>query len=236
MNGYPIRAIGGRGRVLALPAAGAPFAAAILAACSSSPPSHRPSEAFDAAAETCASPGEATPGPADDHCAGGVVRTTSEASCFVDGGGAGDVGDAGDACVYGDTHFGNESDDDDCKYHVVWTSGPICENAEVPFTVTLTHLSDGSPATGIPSGIILELFVPATLDAACDVHAIAGGPLSISFGQSLTETTPGSGVYEGPIVFNGPGEWTLRFHIHEECTDALPDSPHGHAAFHIDVP
>ena len=44
------------------------------------------------------------------------------------------------------------------------------------------------------------------------------------------------GIYQGTVVFNGPGEWTVRFHIHEECADLLPDSPHGHAAFHIDVP
>jgi hypothetical protein len=43
-------------------------------------------------------------------------------------------------------------------------------------------------------------------------------------------------VYAGPVIFDAPGDWTLRFHLHEECDDTLDDSPHGHAAFHITVP
>jgi hypothetical protein len=28
----------------------------------------------------------------------------------------------------------------------------------------------------------------------------------------------------------------VRFHFYEDCLDLLPDSPHGHAAYFIDVP
>jgi hypothetical protein len=160
-----------------------------------------------------------------------MVQPTSAASCHPDAGG--DDGGAGGGCPWGDTMFGHEGDDDDCKYHVVWLSTPICENTNVLFTVTLTNLGDQSPVTGIPGGIILEPYIPVSLDASCDNQ---GSIVSPSAGQFLVETPAGSGVYQGPVMFTAPGEWTLRFHIHEECADLLPDSPHGHAAFHIDVP
>jgi hypothetical protein len=52
-----------------------------------------------------------------------------------------------------------------------------------------------------------------------------------------TETPAGSGAYTiGPVVFDQPGLWTIRFHLHENCADLLPDSPHGHAAYYINVP
>jgi hypothetical protein len=52
---------------------------------------------------------------------------------------------------------------------------------------------------------------------------------------STTETSPG--VYQiGPIVFDQPGQWTVRFHLYGSCFDLAPDSPHGHAAFFVQVP
>jgi hypothetical protein len=248
---------------------------AIAASCSSSSPSPKPPPGL-----TCASPGEATPGPADAHCAGQSPQAVTAASCFVDaattasqndavasanGGdgeaGAEDAGDEGgvdggggatsgdDACDYGATMFGGtrandggpevtQGDDDDCKYHVAWTSTPICHSSlRVTFTVTVTSLVTGLPVTDIPAteGILPEAFIPTTLDAACDT--LTTHPSPTSFGDAhLYETTPTSGVYVGGIAFDQPGEWTVRFHIHEECSDLLPDSPHGHAAFHITVP
>jgi hypothetical protein len=220
--------------------AGYVFAAAFVGACSSSSPGPQPSEnvpdASDAAA-TCASPGGPTAGPADTHCAGMDPQPTTEASCHPDGGPAADAG-PDEECPYGDTMFGHEGDDDDCKYHVVWSSTSICESTSVIFTVTITNLTDGTPATAanMPMGIMVEPFIPATLDASCDDKALPSAPISLSIGSYLPETPPGSGIYQGPVVFPAAGEWTLRFHIHEECEDLLPDSPHGHAAFHIDVP
>ena len=64
--------------------------------------------------------------------------------------------------------------------------------------------------------------------------------LSISHGAPAprnpsTEIAPG--VYQvGPIKFDAPGTWTVRFHFFEECSDAREDSPHGHAAFYVNVP
>jgi hypothetical protein len=64
--------------------------------------------------------------------------------------------------------------------------------------------------------------------------------------ESLTDPAPNShtqttelagGVYQiGPIVFDETGQWTVRFHLHEDCQDATDDSPHGHAAFFTAVP
>jgi hypothetical protein len=56
--------------------------------------------------------------------------------------------------------------------------------------------------------------------------------------QSTGSTTEGPpGTYTiGPVLFDEPGKWTVRFHIHEECTDLSNESQHGHAAFFVDVP
>jgi hypothetical protein len=168
------------------------------------------------------------------HCTG-VMQSTSEASCHPDAGSDAGASDAGaESCPWGATLFGHEADDDDCKYHVVWSATPICENTPVLFTVTLTSLADNnSPVANIPKGIMVEPYIPVSLDASCDDK---GSTISPSIGQYLPETPAGSGIYQGPVTFTAPGEWTLRFHIHEECSDLMPDSPHGHAAFHIDVP
>ncbi len=191
----------------------------------------------DSSPEKCAAPGEATPGPADTHCSGLPAQVVNVASCFAD---AGDI-DAGSdddggatSCDYEPTMYGQEGDDDDCKYHVAWTSTPICEGkGGVEFTVTATNLIDGSPVANIPGGIIVETFIPEVADAACDDRTLHPSP---NIGAYLVESPAGSGVYSGLVVFDAPAVWTLRFHIHEECSDTLDDSPHGHAAFHITVP
>jgi hypothetical protein len=193
----------------------------------------------------------------DSSCfpdAGSAGGDDADASSESGGdGGAGDDGASGDAggsasdCDYGATMFGPgsdgggpvvvEGDDDDCKYHVAWTSTPICHSATLPvtFTVTVTNLKTGLPVTDIPGteGILPEAFIPTTLDAAC---AMTTHPSPTSFGDAhLYETNPTSGVYVGQIIFDQAGEWTVRFHIHEECSDDFADSPHGHAAFHVTV-
>jgi hypothetical protein len=84
------------------------------------------------------------------------------------------------------------------------------------FVVTVTNLSDGSPVTG----------------ANTRPEATIGGHTATSIGVS-DENAPG--VYRvGPVVFDQPGEWTLRFHMFEFCGD-VPTSPHGHAAFFINI-
>lgn len=191
---------------------------------------------------SCNSPGAAQAGPADTHCEGQAPVVVSAASCA--GGSTDDAGSSDDAgsddagvaaqCDYGATMANQEGDDDDCKYHVKWSSTPICEGAGgVTFTVTVTTLADGKPVTAIPQGVIIETFQPTSPTQACDDVSTHPGP---NTGAYLTETASGTGVYQGPVVFDAPGIWTVRFHIHEECADTLDDSPHGHAAFHINVP
>jgi hypothetical protein len=220
------------------------LAAAVLAACSSS---DDPTTQTAPAGLTCASAGAATPGPQDMHCVGVTPQVVNPASCAGPEAGTSGGGDGGDDCDYGATMFaGNatagqpvEGDDDDCKYHVSWTSTPICVSSTlgVTFTVTVTNLTTGAPVTDIPAteGILPEAFIPETLDAACDTMTQHESPTG--FGSAhLFQTTATSGVYVGSVVFDQAGQWTVRFHIHEECSDALDDSPHGHAAFRITVP
>lgn len=211
-------------------------------------------------AGTCATPGDATPGPADTHCVmNGMTtyQTVNPASCSPpdsgmaadDGGGgdaagddaasagdgaggagdnggtidAGDIGNCGDPS-FGATMYGHHGIDDDCKYDVTWTSTPICENQPVYFTVTvMTHAGgEPSPVTGANPRPDVVL--------AC-VHT---GPNSPAPKDPSPETSPGTYTV-GPVVFDKPGRWNFRFHFFETCNDQ-PDSPHGHAAFYIQVP
>ena len=249
---------------------------ALAGACSSSPAAKPAGDASSEAssmamAASCSAPGMATAGPADAHCAspdGGpdTMQPTSPASCHPgagagsdgaassDGatsGGAGDDGGTANSCDYGPTMFGMSADDDDCKYHVEWSSTPICEGSvqtsggmpvlvnNMPvvvsgsiFTVVAT-IKGGGPLIG--ANTIAEVFTTTPGDAGdpsyCDTKSTHPGPNS---GIEFTEGPPGT--YTGPIVFDQPGQWTVRFHFHEECEDTLPTSPHGHAAFHITVP
>jgi hypothetical protein len=68
-------------------------------------------------------------------------------------------------------------------------------------------------------------------DGGCDNVSTHPGPNS---GVVLDEGPPGT--YSGRIAFDQPGQWTVRFHFHEECADLRDTSPHGHVAFHITVP
>jgi hypothetical protein len=207
--------------------------------CSTSPSPSSPAVA------SCSSPGQATPGPADMHCAtagadGGVLVQAVTLACNApqpDSGG--DDGGGAAQCPYGPTMFGHDGDDDDCKYHVHWTSTPVCEQpGAVTFTVVATRKSDGSALTGART--TTEVFATTLGDPRaatyCDNMSHHGSP---SFG-AMMETTPGT--YVGAVEFDPippdagtPGAWTVRFHFFELCTD-LPDAPHGHAAFHVTVP
>src|SRR5579883_813456 len=211
-------------------------------------------------AATCSSPGQPTPGPADTHCAlddgGMIVQPTNQASCTVadagaasgdDGGAADDAatsadsggpsGGGADSCPYGPTMYGQESDDDDCKYHVKWTSTPICEQgggpapAPVIFTVTVTNKVDGTPLTGAATRIEAFATTAGDWDAAtyCDTKSTHIDQNNLF--DPLHEGPPGT--YKGPVYFDQPGQWTVRFHFFENCFDVLETSPHGHAAYHV---
>jgi hypothetical protein len=160
-------------------------------------------------------------GPTDDHCngdSGPIVQPTG--TCQSDVADAGGAADGGAEETTPGPWGGTSSSDDDCKYDVTYSVTPICENQDVTFTVTLKSRVTHSGVTG--ASPYLEVLDPDGIPAA-------------EGAQTPTETSPGT--YEiKPIRFNKKGKWTVRFHFFETCSDAPEDSPHGHAAFFIDVP
>ena len=125
----------------------------------------------------------------------------------------------GGVSEFGETLYGSEGDDDDCKYHVKFTASCVEKNKDVTFTATLTNKADKSPVKKATPD--LEAFLSETHTAP-------------NTKQVVKEAT--GGVYTvGPVQFDRSGKWTVRFHFRDECSD-LPDSPHGHVAFYIDVP
>jgi len=200
---------------------------------------------IDAAVSSCATPGGPAAGPADDHCAtaaddgGARTQAVSAASCCVgEDAGAGDGGPQ--PCPYGATMYGMEGDDDDCKYHVTWTSTAICEGEPGAQFVVKAFYKTRFDASGAPLPLtganpMTETFTTTAgnWDAAtyCDDGSNHPGPTS---GRHMTEGPPGT--YTANVAFDAPGMWTVRFHFNEECADVADDSPHGHAAFHFNVP
>jgi len=196
-------------------------------------------------------------GVADAHCVGVAPQTVNGASCGVADAGAAPGDDAGPSpttdagavsddagtqaapapgpCdengvdgAYGSTMYGTEGDDDDCKYHLSYTASPICENNGTYFVVTASYLTrNGAPLTG--ASAFAELCLSDTHPApAIDARPISGD-------QQVVEGPPGTYTI-GPVQFDAPGVWTVRFHFNEFCCDTAPESPHGHAAFHVTVP
>jgi hypothetical protein len=218
----------------------------VVAACSSSGGTSAVSTQPDAV--TCSAPGMPTPGPADDHCGTDMKQPTDQASCHTDAGAVESSGDdAGDdsgddaaatplltdggptgdcdPTKFGATLYGKSGSDDDCKYDVKWDSTPICEGGNgVYFTVSATKRVDGTPLTGaVP-------YIEAV--QACSHPSQNPPPPAVN---STEETSPGT--YKiGPIVFDRPGGWVVRFHFYGSCDDTLETSPHGHAAFFVTVP
>jgi len=171
---------------------------------------------------TCAAPGGPAAGAADSHCGATVVRVVPAACTPPDAGTGADAGDTDGGTggsTFGDTMFNNNGDDDDCKYHINWAATAICENIDVRFDVTISNKFDDTAVQGAhPSA---EVFLNAQHPAP-------------NSGQTFTEV--GLGTYKiGPIRFDQPGRWTVRFHMFENCHDS-ETSPHGHGAFFVDVP
>jgi hypothetical protein len=169
----------------------------------------------------CTMGGGPATGAKDSHCVMGDMGlqliTADPAQCSVDAG-------PSSGPPYGDTMYNTSAYDDDCKYFVSYTADPICEGIGVNFTVTVKDAIKMTPITGINSGpnkLRAEVFLS-------DTH-----PANVS-GVMTSETTPGT-YKTGPIVFDAKGMWTVRFHFFENCVDQ-PNSPHGHAAFYVNVP
>jgi YtkA-like protein len=156
-------------------------------------------------------------GAADVHCResdGGVrVQHIDTSSCQAGGSDAGTLD-------YGQTMYNAEADDDDCKYHVKFTNTPVRQRTNVNFTVTATVKETGAAATG--ANLLAEVYLNDTHPAP-------------NTNQQTTEQSGGTYVV-GPVQFDAPGQWTVRFHLHDDCSDEPEDSPHGHAAFFIGVP
>ena len=175
----------------------------------------------------------------DSHCTGVAPQPVSAASCHppasdagvgADDGGTDDAGGGG-APEFGDTMYNTEGDDDDCKYHVKYAVKPATDG-NVTFTITVTKLAAPGPATGAVVDAYHGVSVQAFL-ASNEFHVAPNtNPMT-----AATETQAGSGIYTiTPVKLDQSGRWVVRFHFFETCEDTFPDSPHGHAAFFVDVP
>lgn len=171
----------------------------------------------------CVGGGAPASGPADTHC------TDSSGAPIVQSIGACVTGATGAAAPAGEdvpeqefgVFYGTAASDDGCKYDVSFSHSCIVQNQPVTFDVTLRNKSDGSAATGAR---------PTTVEAYME-----SGHISPS--NTFRGPEGPSGTYAiGPVVFDRPGRWVVRFHFFETCSDIPADSPHGHTAFYIDVP
>ena len=163
-------------------------------------------------------------GPMDAHC-GATVQAVSQAACTDPGtGGSGGAGTGGMGGMMPEEEapvmFNAEGDDDDCKYHLAWSSTAVAQNQDVTFTLALTTKSDGKPAMGAVPNI--EAFLS-------DTHPAPNSDQKPTEGANGTYTI-------GPMQFDAAGKWTVRFHLFETCSDLSEASPHGHGAFFLQVP
>jgi len=159
-------------------------------------------------------PPEGSPvaGPADTHCDGKPPRAVDPGQCMSGS-------HAGGGPYYGDTLFNSAGMDDDCKYLVGFQASTLQQDRDVIFQVTLNAAADGLPVVG--ADVRARVFLSPTHDGPHTVQAPA---------------VQAPGVYSaGPVRFDAPGRWTVRFHFFPDCDDG-ETSPHGHAAFFLDVP
>ncbi len=187
----------------------------------------------------CSDEDEDEPTPAECIAGSGVVAGAENTHCVAEDGspivqviGACETGTEPEEEEEGEEHdeeeehavnFGSAADDDDCKYRVSFTNTCVALDEPVTFTLSLTRKSDNQPGTGT-NPAFPEVFLADDL-----TH--------ISPSNNITAEEGPDGTYEiGPVVFDRSGRWVIRFHYFENCSDLPPDSPHGHAAFYIDVP
>jgi hypothetical protein len=169
--------------------------------------------------------GGAVTGEVDMHCVMNDAKVAQAVGmCLtgeVDAGAAApDAGAGGGGNGFGPPIFNAEGDDDDCKYHVKWTSTPVRRTSDITFSVNVVRLFDGMPAKG----------AGATIDAVLnDVYPTPS--------SNIGSSEPSDGNYKiGPVKLDKSGRWVVRFHFYETCSDIPDDSPHGHIAFYVDVP
>ena len=188
-------------------------------------------------------------GPNNGHCvaavyldAGNVVQADAGQYVDAEGNFVQEVGvcsaapDTAPAGGYGNTNYGSQAADDDCKYNVAVVPVSVYQSTNVTFVVTATSRVDGGPVTG--ANALAEVYLcdgPSASNAPCS--SVHPAPPT---GQQTVESPPGT-YSIGPIQFDAPGNadagyWTTRFHFFEQCDDGPPNSEHGHAAFYIEVP
>lgn len=169
----------------------------------------------------CVGGGGPVSGPADTHCidSSGTAIVQSIGACMT--GAAGAAAPESDAVEEFGVFYGAAASDDGCKYDVSFTHSCIVQNEPVTFDVSLRRKSDGSAATGAR---------PTTVEVYME-----DGHISPSNDFRGPERPPGTYAI-GPVEFDRPGRWVVRFHFFETCSDIPADSPHGHTAFYIDVP
>jgi hypothetical protein len=163
-------------------------------------------------------------GPADMHCLNVETITVRELSCHPDAGAPPPPDDAGmepEPAVQNNS----EADDDDCKYHVRWTSTPIYRAMPVTFTVTVVNKVNNTPIPFPPNAS----FGVAGVLASDDTVVLPNTSPMQMLGANGTWTF-------GPVRFDTAGDWKVTVHIREECSDNLEDSPHGHVTFLVRVP
>jgi hypothetical protein len=174
------------------------------------------SAASDAAAGDAADAAIGGPvlGALDQHCAAVPVVVVNPAACDAVPMGGGDEEPA--------VLYNASGDDDDCKYHITFTTTPVTLNQNVTFKVTVTALApdaNKAPVTGA------ELDIEGSLGA---LHVLPNN-------GTVTSESPAGTYTVGPVKFDARGQWVVRFHLFEDCTD-LPESPHGHVGFYLNVP
>jgi hypothetical protein len=177
----------------------------------------------DPGSEACVAGSGPVAGEADTHCvADDGTEIAQEIGLCVTGADAEALGEEEEEEEL-TVRYGNEADDDDCKYRVRFTNTCVSLNQPVTFTLTLTRKADGDPGSGGTA-------------ASPEVY-LADDPTHISPSNDITAPEGPPGTYRvGPIVFDRSGRWVVRFHYFETCSDIPEDAPHGHVAFYIDVP
>ena len=169
----------------------------------------------------CTNRGGPVAGPVDSHCADKPAIETNQAACEADAPeAAAEPSTDPETNPYGDTMYNGAGDDDDCKYHITWSVSPVCEQDGITFNITVTSKVDGSPVASAAPRI--EAFLSDTHPAPNTLTVTKEGP---------------AGTYSiSSVKLDRPGRWTVRFHLFETCADTNEASPHGHAAFFMDVP
>jgi hypothetical protein len=202
--------------------------ASLTGGCSPDHNDPAPSNEGGASGQACLDGGGPVPGEVDAHCTdsdgSAIVQETRAAACMDSSAGGATDGAGGAAPEEEEeeelTLFNAEGDDDDCKYHVAFSASCVERNRDVTLTLHASNRSDESALVGA---------TPTTEIFLSDTHPAPNTK------PKAVMVEPG--VYTiGPVQFDKPGRWTLRFHLFEECLDAREDSPHGHVAFYVDVP